>query len=45
VLGGEGWSLWNFFVDGGLKAYLVDAERIKIVTFENFIYLPNKGKL
>jgi hypothetical protein len=45
VLGGEGWTLRKFFVDGGLNEYLVDAERVKIVTFENFIYLANKGIL
>jgi len=45
VLGGEGWSMRNFYVDGGLNEYLTDAERIKIVTFENFIYLANKGQL
>ena len=45
VLGGEGWSLRNFYVDGGLNEYLVDAKKIKIVTFENFIYLANKGNL
>ena len=27
VLGGEGWSLRNFFVEGGLNEYLIDAER------------------
>jgi hypothetical protein len=45
VLGGEGWSLRNFYVEGGLNEYLVDAKTIKIVTFENFIYLANKGSL
>jgi hypothetical protein len=45
VLGGEGWSLRKFFVDGGLNEYLIEAEKVKIVTFENFIYLANKGML
>src|SRR5271166_37018 len=28
VLGGEGWKLRSFFVGGGLKSYLVDADRV-----------------
>ena len=45
VLGGEGWSMRSFYVDGGLNEYLVDSNQVKIVTFENFIYLSNKGRL
>ena len=45
VLGGEGWALRNFYVEGGLNEYLQGTENIKIVTFENFIFLANKGKL
>ena len=45
VLGGEGWSLRSFYVDGGLDEYLVDSNQVKIVTFEKIIFLANKGKL
>lgn len=45
VLGGEGWSLRSFYVDGGLNEYLIDSDQVKIVTFENFIFLANNGKL
>jgi hypothetical protein len=45
VLGGEGWTLRTFYVMGGLNEYLQATEKIKIVTFENFISLANKGEL
>jgi PD-(D/E)XK nuclease superfamily protein len=45
VLGGEGWTMRNFYVEGGLDEYLQGTENIKIVTFENFIFLANKGIL
>src|SRR5712692_9236595 len=32
VLGGEGWKLRNFYVGGGLKSYLVDADKVDILT-------------
>ena len=45
VLGGEGWSLRDFYVEGGLNDYIVDAEKIKIVKLEKFIALANKSIL
>jgi len=45
VLGGEGWTMRNFYVEGGLNEYLQGTENVKIVTFENFIFLANKGIL
>jgi len=45
VLAGKGWSHRNFYVEGGLNDYIVDAEKIKIVTLEDFMYLANKGIL
>ncbi|MDW0221933.1 MAG: hypothetical protein QOC40_02300, partial [Nitrososphaeraceae archaeon] len=45
VLGGEGRTMRNFYVEGGLDEYLRGTENIKIVTFENFIFLADKGKL
>src|SRR5579883_128762 len=34
VLGGEGWKLRKFYVDGGLKRYLSHADKVDIVTLE-----------
>jgi hypothetical protein len=45
VLGGEGWKLRNFFVGGGLKSYLVDADKVDILTLEGFVARANQGEL
>lgn len=45
VLGGEGWKLRNFYVNGGLSKYLRGADRIHIVTLEWFVAKANQGKL
>jgi len=45
VLGGEGWSLREFFVSGGLNRHLRYGDRVKIVTLETFIALANQGRL
>lgn len=45
VLGGEGWSLRDFYVGGGLEEYLKHSELVTIVTLEQFVALANKGKL
>ena len=45
VLGGEGWTLRNFYVSGGLSEHLVDSAQVKIVTLEGFIALVNRTKL
>jgi hypothetical protein len=45
VLGGEGWTLRDFFVNGGLSAHLKNIDQVRIVTLENFIALANKGEL
>lgn len=45
VLGGEGWTLREFYITGGLRDYLVDAERIQIVTLEGFVARANQCKL
>src|SRR5229473_5561153 len=34
VLGGEGWTLRDFYTEGGLKSHLVDSEKVEIVTLE-----------
>jgi hypothetical protein len=45
VLGGEGWKLRSFYVGGGLKSYLVDADKVDILTLESFVARANQGKL
>src|SRR5438445_8338575 len=45
VLGGEGWKLRNFYVGGGLKDYLGNAEKVDILTLEGFVAKANQGKL
>ena len=45
VLGGEGWTLRNFYTAGGLKPFLVDSEKVDVVTLEGFVGRANQGKL
>ena len=45
VLGGEGWKLRNFYVGGGLRSYLVDADKVEILTLEAFVGKANQGRL
>jgi len=45
VLGGEGWKLRKFYVEGGLNAYLKLSGRVEVVTLEAFIARANMGKL
>jgi hypothetical protein len=45
VLGGEGWTLRTFYTSGGLKPFLVDAEKVEVVTLEGFVGRANQGKL
>jgi hypothetical protein len=45
VLGGEGWKLRNFYVDGGLKAHLAQADKVDILTLESFVARANQGRL
>jgi hypothetical protein len=45
VLGGEGWKLRQFYVDGGLNRFLRDAERVEIITLEGFVAKANQGRL
>ena len=45
VLGGEGWTLREFFTGGGLSKHLVNHDKATIITLEAFIALANKGKL
>lgn len=45
VLGGEGWSLRDFYTGGGLESHLSHSEDIDILTLESFIALANSGEL
>ena len=45
VLGGEGWSLRDFYTGGGLRAHLIGTQAVEIVTLERFVALANKGQL
>lgn len=45
VLGGEGWTLRNFYTAGGLKRFLVNADKVDVVTLEGFVGKANQGKL
>lgn len=45
VLGGEGWTLRDFYVSGALHKHLANAESVRIMTLESFVALANQGKL
>lgn len=45
VLGGEGWTLRNFYTGGGLKEHLKHTDEVNILTLEGFVALANQGKL
>jgi hypothetical protein len=45
VLGGEGWKMRQFYVDGGLNRFLPLAERVEIITLEGFVAKANQGRL
>ncbi len=45
VLGGEGWTLRTFYTAGGLKPYLVNSDKVDVVTLEGFVGRANQGKL
>jgi len=45
VLGGEGWSLRPFYTSGGLKPFLINSDKVDVVTLEGFVARANQGKL
>jgi PD-(D/E)XK nuclease superfamily domain len=45
VLGGEGWSLRDFYTGGGLKEHMTYSSLVEIVTLEHFIGLANRARL
>ena len=45
VLGGEGWTLREFYVSGDLKKHLWHADKVEILTLESFVARANNGQL
>lgn len=45
VLGGDGWSLRDFYLSDEFKSYLRYGDKVNILTLETFIGLANKGRL
>ncbi len=45
VLGGEGWTLREYYISGGLSDHLIRTESVEIKTLEAFIALANQGQL
>ncbi len=45
VLGGEGWTLREYFVHGNIRVYLMNCEPVEILTLESFVAKANQGNL
>jgi hypothetical protein len=45
VLGGDGWTLRDFYTSGGLHKHLTNADRVQVLTLERFVAVANQGKL
>jgi hypothetical protein len=45
VLGGEGWTLREYFTKGGLASHLTHADKVSIITLEGFIAKANRAEL
>ena len=45
VLGGEGWTLRDFYTSGGLRRYLLHADKVSILSLEGFVAKANQGGL
>ena len=45
VLGGDGWTLRDYYTSGALSDHLVHAKLVRVVTLEAFIRLANNGQL
>lgn len=45
VLGGDGWTLRDYYTSGALSEHLTHAAFVKVVTLEAFIRLANNGQL
>jgi hypothetical protein len=45
VLGGDGWTLRDYFVSGALADHLTHSALVRVVTLEAFVRLANNGQL
>lgn len=45
VLGGDGWSLRDYYTSGALREHLIHSDAVSVVTLEAFIRLANNGQL
>jgi hypothetical protein len=45
VLGGEGWTLREFYTSGGLQNHLKHGDQVEILTLESFVARANDGRL
>ena len=45
VLGGNGWRYKDFYVSGGLSPYIRNADRVNIMTLDEFVGAANQGLL
>lgn len=45
VLGGDGWTLRDYYTSGALSEHLTHAAHVRVVTLEAFIRIANNGQL
>ena len=45
VLGGNGWSLRGFYINGGLDSYIRDISMVQMIDLESFVRLANSSTL
>jgi len=45
VLGGDGWTLRDYFTSGKMSEHLIHAALVRVVTLEAFVRLANNGQL
>jgi PD-(D/E)XK nuclease superfamily domain len=45
VLGGDGWTLRDYYVSGALKNHLIHSGLVQVVTLEAFVRLANTEQL
>lgn len=45
VLGGDGWTLRDYYTSGALSEHLTHAALVRVLTLEAFIRLANNGQL
>jgi len=45
VLGGDGWTLRDFYTDGGLSTWMPTTRNVEIVSLERFVARANRRQL